>query len=383
MAEDQPAEMPPRRSADVPGPGADGAAGVFGTARAAEPGDTEADDYVLPEQQEAPDAAKRRRKRNRVAFGVVAGVLAILLLGLAAIIGFYAKSANDAMNNMQRQPMLPQGERPPEPTAEDGKQAPVNILIMGTDSRGAGDQGRSDVLMMAHVSGDRKTVYLISFPRDLWVNVPGHGMAKINAAYAWGGMPLTVQTVEELTGAHVSHSSIVNFEGFVQVVDAIGGVTVYNHAASPNFPAGYIELDGQSALAFSRERYTLPNGDLDRARRQREVVMAVTRQMLTPEVLADPGRFNEAVNTLAPYFTVDEEFTKAEMTGLALSMRVTSGDSLRQLQAPILGFGTSADGQSIDLVDEEFMAELGTALQDDEMAAYWDKHRDDPPVRNP
>ena len=60
--------------------------------------------------------------------------------------------------------------------------------------------------------------------------------------------------------------------------------------------------------------------------------MAVTRQMLTPEVLADPGRFNEAVNTLAPYFTVDEEFTKAEMTGLALSMRVTSGDSLRQLR---------------------------------------------------
>ena len=142
--------------------------------------------------------------------------------------------------------MLPQGERPPAPDPDEGE-PPVNVLIMGTDSRGAGDQGRSDVLMMAHLTGDRKTAYLISFPRDMWVDVPGHGMAKINAAYAWGGMPLTVQTVEQLTGTHVSHSAVVDFEGFVQAIDAVGGVEVYNHVASSAgdqyFPEGLSRRD--------------------------------------------------------------------------------------------------------------------------------------------
>lgn len=317
---------------------------------------------------------------------MVAGVLGLVMLVVAAVIAFYAKSANDAMNQVQRQSMMPiEASRPPSPSPSAGP-APVNVLIMGTDSRGAGDQGRSDVLMMAHVSGDRKSVYLISFPRDMWVNVPGHGMAKINAAYAWGGMPLAVETVEELTGARISHSALVDFEGFVSVIDAIGGIEVYNFAASGTdgftFPEGVIQLDGKSGLVYTRERYSLPNGDLDRARRQRDVVMAVVRKMLTPEVLADPARFNEVVTTMAPYFAVDEEFTNAEMTKLALSMRVTDGGGLHSLQAPILGFGMSDDGQSIDIVNSPFMTDLGQSLQDDKMQTYWDEHQYDPPVRD-
>ena len=86
------------------------------------------------------------------------------------------------------------------------------------------------------------------------------------------------------------------------------------------------------------------------------------------------------VNTIAPYFTVNEEFTSSEMTKLALSMRVTGSSGLRQLQAPLAGFGTSDDGQSIDVVDAEIRAELGKALQTDQMDAYWQAHKDDPPV---
>lgn len=345
------------------------------------------DGYLLPEQEEAPGIDDRRRRRNRFLLGGAAGVLGLALLAIAAIIGFYAKSTNDAMNQVQRQPMMPaEVNRPPSPSVQVGKDAPVNLLIMGTDSRGESDQGRSDVLMMAHISGDRKSVYLISFPRDMWVDVPGHGMAKINAAYAWGGMPLAVQTVEELTGARINHSAIIDFQGFMSAIDAIGGIEVYNFVASGSagfyFPEGVVQLDGKSALVYTRERYTLPNGDLDRARRQRDVVIAVVKKILTPEVLADPARFNEVVNTMAPYFTVDEAFTNAEMTKLSLSMRLTGGDGLRSLQAPILGFGTSDDGQSIDIVNAPFMAELGQALQNDQMQSYWDAHQYDPPVRD-
>ncbi len=134
------------------------------------------EEYFLPEQQETLQSGKKRRRKNRVALGVVGGVLGLIILVVAVIAGLYAKTANDAMNQVQRQPMLPQGERPPAPDPDEGE-PPVNVLIMGTDSRGAGDQGRSDVLMMAHLTGDRKTAYLISFPRDMWVDVPGHGMA--------------------------------------------------------------------------------------------------------------------------------------------------------------------------------------------------------------
>lgn len=390
--EETPGQEPPRDVHLPAGAVPDGAApsaGATGTDTSGLAGGADSEPaagYLLPEQPDvAPDG--RRRRRNRVAFAVVAGVLGLALLAVAAIIGFYAKSANDALNQVQRQQMLPLDVgRPPSPTATPGREAPVNVLIMGTDSRGAGDQGRSDVLMMAHISGDRKAVYLISFPRDLWVNVPGHGMAKINAAYAWGGMPLSVQTVEELTGARISHTAIVDFQGFVSAIDAIGGIEVYNFVASGTdgfkFPEGVIQLDGKSGLVYTRERYSLPNGDLDRARRQRDVVMAVVKKMLTPEVLADPVKFNEVVNTMAPYFTVDEGFTNAEMTKLALSMRITDGGGLRSLQAPILGFGTSDDGQSIDIVNTPVMTELGQALQNDAMQGFWEAHQYDPPVRD-
>ncbi len=344
-------------------------------------------EYLLPEQHETPELGARRKRRNRTAGAVVAGVLGVILLGLAVVIGFYVKSASDALDQVQRQPsMLPSdyANRPPSPSPEKGENASMNVLIMGTDSRGAGDQGRSDVMILAHVSGDRKSVYLISFPRDMWVEVPGHGMAKINAAYAWGGMPLAVQTVESLTGARIEHSALVDFEGFVAIIDAVGGVEVNNFAASGSggyiFPVGPVQLDGKSGLVYTRERYNLPNGDLDRARRQRDVALAVVKKVVTPDVLADPARFNDVVSTMAPYFSVDEGFTAGEMTKLALSMRVTDTDALRSLQAPIQGFGTSDDGQSIDIVSAQFMAELAEAMQTDTMATYWENHKSDPPV---
>jgi len=351
---------------------------------------SQADDgYLLPKQEQSPAETKRRRRRGRLVATVALGVMGLILVAIAALIGFYAKTANDAMNQVQRQPsMMPQStdpSRPQEPTpAAENLQPPLNVLIMGTDSRGYGDQGRSDVLMLAHVSGDRQSVYLISFPRDMWVPIPGRGNAKINAAYAWGGMPLAVQTVESLTGARIDHSGIVDFEGFVSIIDAIGGIEVYNFAASGidgyTFPAGPLTLDGKAALVYTRERVTLPHGDLDRARRQRDVVIAVTKKLMTPEVLADPGRFSEVINLMAPYFTVDDNLTNARMIELALQMRYSQEGGLRSLQAPISGFGSSVDGQSIDIVDPVRMAELSKALTTDTMATYWEQHQNDPPL---
>ena len=316
-------------------------------------------------------------KRKRRALLIVGIMLALLLLAGGSIGAYYASTANRAMRDINREDLMPTENRP---EATVGKDAPVNILIAGTDSRDGTVSGRSDVMILAHISGDRKHVYLISLPRDMWVEIPGRGMAKINAGFAYGGMPLAVQTVENLTGTYINHAAVIDFQSFIAAVDAVGGVDVYNEHAAGNFPQGNLHLNGEQALAFTRERYGLPNGDLDRAKRQRDVIMAVAKKVITPEVIADPAQFSRVLSVMTPYFTVNQEFTPAEMTKLATSMRITSGEGIRSLQAPLSGFGTSPDGQSIDLIHEEYFADLVAALQNDDMESYYQARKDDPPI---
>lgn len=125
-----------------------------------------------------------------------------------------------------------------------------------------------------------------------------------------------------------------------------------------------------------RERYQLPNGDLDRAYRQRTVVKAIIRKILTPETIANPARFSDVVGKIADTMAVDESMTNGYVTDLALSMRLTGTDGVRLLQAPIKGFATIG-GQSVDVVDQAGIAELSAALSGDTMDEYFVKHQAD------
>jgi LCP family protein required for cell wall assembly len=260
----------------------------------------------------------------------------------------------------------------------------VNILLIGSDKRSDTENGRSDSFIVLHISADRKNAYLVSFPRDMWVAVPGHGNAKINAAYSWGGSALAVQTVEQLTGARIDHVATTDFSDFVGLVDVVGGVTVDNPVASKakntvkggyyDWPKGPVMLDGPAALVFSRQRYELPNGDLDRALRQRALLKALALKVATPEVLANPATLSNVISTVSKYVTVDSQMTDQVILDLATSMRTTSSNQIAMLQAPLKGFARSADGQAYDVVDVAGVAELGKALQDDTMAAYVAAH---------
>ena len=132
-----------------------------------------------------------------------------------------------------------------------------------------------------------------------------------------------------------------------------------------------------------RERKTLPNGDLDRAARQRAVTIAVVKKIVSREVVTNPVKFTELVSTISPYLTVDEDFTVDLMRDLASTMGADGDQRMRTLQAPLSGFGTSDDGQSIDVVAPVTMAELCTALQTDTMADYYAAHSADPLLGNP
>ena len=221
----------------------------------------------------------------------------------------------------------------------------MNVLLIGSDKRSDTENGRSDSFVVLHISADRKSVYLVSFPRDMWVAIPGHGTAKINAAYSWGGSALAIQTIEQLTGARIDHVATTDFSDFVGLVDVVGGVTVDNPVASKGkdtmtgvyyeWPKGPVLLDGTTALAFSRQRFGLPNGDLDRALRQRALLKALALKVATPEVLANPATLSQVINTVSKYVTVDAQMTdQVILDNKAGAVPILPLDQLRGRQQP-------------------------------------------------
>ena len=326
-----------------------------------------------------PPRRTRRRRWLLRSLAVVVALTAVMGAAAGIYVGWVSKSFT---GNVQRKELLPNdpptlsspGQEPGEPKPGSTKQnAALNYVLMGSDSRDATNPGagRSDSLMVLHLDGDRKHAYLISFPRDLYVAIPGHGKNKINAAYALGPQ-LSVATLEKLLGTQMDHVALIDFEGFIGLTEELGGVTVTNEYATSSegyyFPIGKITIKGAEALAYVRERHQLPNGDLGRAERQRLVVKAILAKGLSPETISNPTKFTGFVSGVAKHLTVDAGLSDSEIRGTALSLRLTASD-LRLRQAPISGFRT-IDGASVDVVDRDQMKDLAKALRTDTMADY-------------
>jgi LCP family protein required for cell wall assembly len=319
------------------------------------------------------------RQRRRVWLRRSLVVLAVVLGLVAVTAGFYLVVGLQALQSLKREPGL-------LPTDDGYQSAPVNItgplnfVLMGSDSRGA-DRGRSDSLMVAHLNTARDKVYLITLPRDLYVEIPGHGKNKINAAYSFGGPALTVKTVQKLLTARVDHTVVIDFEGFIGLTTDVGGITVFNETDSTNlgfhFPRGDITISGEQALAYVRERYDLPGGDLDRAARQRNVVKALILKLLKPEVIGNPATFNAVATKLGAYVTADDKLTNELIWTTATSLKIRSADDIRQLQAPLSGFASIDGVGSVDLVDTPKMTELAQAVASDSLGGYWQQYGED------
>lgn len=158
----------------------------------------------------------------------------------------------------------------------------VNVLLLGVDER-PGDRGRSDTIILLSLNPNTDSMAMLSVPRDTYVNIPGRGMDKINHAYAFGDVDLSVQTFEEAFNLPVHYYARVNMEGFKQGVDAIGGVTIQNDQefsqGGNQFSKGSVHLNGSQALDYIRMRKNDPRGDLGRNDRQRKVVTAAINEL--------------------------------------------------------------------------------------------------------
>ncbi len=313
----------------------------------------------------------------------LAVLLAIVLLVVVGGAAAYLLFLNHTVSsNVKHASLLPTpgvsgaAAAPTHPAAAGQAQ---NYLVIGSDARPGESRGRSDVIVLVHVASDKKTVTLVHFPRDLYVSVPGHGKDKINAAYAYGGAPLLVRTMQGLIGVPIDHVAMIGFEGFKRMTDAVGGVNVYVEEPSSNgaytFRKGFQQMGGAEALAFVRERKDLSEGDISRGRRQQAFIKALMLKSLSKDVLLNPVKLAQFTDAATSNLTVDEKFSVGDMRKQALSMRSLRSGDITFITAPFTGFGTAPNGGSIDLVDEQGMQALGEALQNDDMARYKDTTR--------
>lgn len=256
-----------------------------------------------------------------------------------------------------------------------------NYLIIGSDTRAfvesqkdaehfgskASQSGqRSDTIMIAHIDPGKRTGILVSLPRDLWVPIPGHGTAKINAAFAFGGPQLTISTIKQAFGIPISHYLEVDFAGFRDIVNAIGSVPIYfpTPARDTNTGlavdhAGCQHLSGEQALAYVRSRFyqyqtadgewhSDPTSDIGRIQRQQYFIRSLSKAAVK-SVFPDILKFNDVLDKTVASLTSDQTFGQSDLKKLARAFRSTDPNAFPMYTLPATN--ASRDGQSVLLLD--------------------------------
>ncbi|WP_309229394.1 LCP family protein [Blastococcus sp. TML/M2B] len=314
-------------------------------------------------------------RRALIGLGASALVLGLLVGGGAwYLTERYAGNIDRVADVFTR---MDQQSRPARATpAQAASHSPVTFLLVGSDTRVAAEEGedpsgRSDAIMIARFSGDREHAQLISIPRDSWVDIPGRGMNKINAAYAFGGPSLLIQTVEQLTQIRIDHYLAIDFDGLIQVTDDLGGVEVLVAETTSNgpytFPAGVNTLSGDEARWYLGQRYGLPGGDFDRVRRQQEYLRSLFTKLFSTNTFTDPGRLDDALLAVTRAVAVDDTLGNRDLFGLAYSMRNVRPADVEFFTAPVLGTGMEGPA-SVVYLDATTGERMWSYLRNDSLA---------------
>ena len=297
-----------------------------------------------PKQRVTGPSSKRRRPRFRLKW--LWALLALWLVFLVAI-PLWAWSKVDKVD------AFPSNGRPDD-------QPGTTYLMVGSDSRddltaeerkelGTGDASgqRTDTIMLLHTGAGPNL--LMSIPRDSIVEVPGYGTDKINAAYAYDGPKLLVKTIENETGIRVDHFVEVGFGGFVDLVDAVGGIEVCptqaidDPLAKIDIKEGCQEVDGPTALGYARSRKAFESGDLARAANQREVVSAIGREAVSPWSVLNPVRYYKLNMAGARAVRVSEGSSPFAMAQWAIAMTRVDGENGLTCGVPVADFAVNWD----------------------------------------
>ncbi|MGZ4161632.1 MAG: LCP family glycopolymer transferase [Neobacillus sp.] len=224
---------------------------------------------------------RSQKKKSRKWLKITSIVLLVLLVA-GGVYGYSVyKSFKNAVETMSQPIDRKQQVKRVKPVALT-KKDPFSVLMLGVDER-PGDKGRSDTIIVLTVNPTNNSVKMLSIPRDTRTQIVGKGTDdKINHAYAFGGVPMSMDTIENFLDIPIDYYIKINMEGFKDIVDAVGGVTVQNTLdfteGGFHFPIGEVNLNGEKALSFSRMRYEDPKGDFGREARQRSIIQAVIKE---------------------------------------------------------------------------------------------------------
>ncbi|MGY1773897.1 LCP family protein [Blastococcus sp. SYSU D00813] len=327
----------------------------------------------------APTAGRPRTRRATVVTRALAGVVSAVLLATTGWSWYLGEVAEASVN---RTDAIPDSGN----DGAGGASEAMNLLLVGSDSRadlteeqlaelnaGADSGLNTDTMILVHVPADGSAASFVSFPRDSYVQIPGYGWDKLNAAYAYGyqdvdssmpeaqrqagGAQLLVQTISELTGLAIDHYAEVDLLGFFQLSTVVGGVEVnlcepvddraYSGAV---FPAGPQVISGADALRFVRQRHGLPRGDYDRIVRQQVFIAGVLRKMLSDDVLLDLGKQRQLVEAASQALTVDQDL---DLFSLAAQMQSVTEGSIEFQTVPYVGDERDEQGRSIIRLEDE------------------------------
>src|SRR4051812_44725093 len=319
---------------------------------------------------------------------VVAGLLSLALLGTSGWGWYLGRVADASVNRTNAIPTSGNDE-----VVDTGEA--MNLLLVGNDSRSGATAAElkelnteanaglnTDTMILVHVPADGSKASFVSFPRDSYVKIPGHGWDKLNAAYAYGtqdapdgaseaaqqaaGAQLLIKTISSLTGLHIDHYAEVDLLGFFKLSSVVGGVEVnLCQAAQDDFsgvdlPAGVQTISGEQALAFVRQRHGLPRGDFDRIIRQQTFIAGMIRKILSDNVLLDLGKQRQLVKAAADSLTVDQTLN---LLGLAQQMQSVTPGNIEFQTVPYIGTDRDDQDRSIIRLEDEdtlhrFFAEL-------------------------
>lgn len=271
-----------------------------------------------------------------------------LVLVLLAVVGALGTTVvtNRVLDDVETLPgvfgSIDSGTRPAKPA---GAEKTRNLLLVGVDTgAGSGDTGASSAIMVMHLAADRRSATVVSIPRDSWVEVPGRGADRLSSAYASGGPSLLVRSVERLTGLRMDNFVLVDFAGFRDITDAVGGVDVRQ-------PGGVRALDGEATLAYLRER-SGGAGDLRRIERQQQVMKALMARVGSRSLLSSPAGTLRIADSVARSLSVDETLDRGALRSLAFSLRSLKPDQVTFRTTPV---------REVDRVGRQTVVRLDTA----------------------
>jgi LCP family protein required for cell wall assembly len=324
------------------------------------------------------------RAITSLSVGIVA-LSAIGWLGLGGVSG--SLNRTDAFAGIDN--------RPEKPTSA------MNLLLVGSDNRqgltkdqirelwvGGTDiaaGARSDTMLLVHISKNRDSAVIVSLPRDSLVTIPEHVSSsdstkivparqnKLNAAFSFGGAPLLIETLEGETGLRIDHYIEINYLGFTNIIDALGGIDVcvkkdINDSKSAlKLSAGLQTLDGIQALKYVRTRQFDGLGDIGRMKRQQEFMSAVLRKATSTGTLLNPIKLVSFLNAAIKTVTTDNEFNKNDLLTLGKQLKNLSADRVRTLTVPLSNpNGRAAGVGSVVIWDEALSADLFNRLLNDQ-----------------